>query len=76
MAAISRAVDAEEARGKALLALEAGSIRDARHWLAYALERGGAGWEGAAQASRDLVLLGGELSSGGAYVGGGGAVTR
>jgi hypothetical protein len=76
MAAISRAVDAEEARGKALLALEAGSVREARHWFAYALERGGAGWEGAAQAGRDLVLLGGELSSGGAHLGGAGAVTR
>ncbi len=37
MAAASRAVDAEEAREKALLALEAGSVREARHWFAYAL---------------------------------------
>jgi hypothetical protein len=76
MAAVSRAVDAGEAREKALLALEAGSIREARHWFAYALERGGSEWEGAAQATQDLVLLGGALSSSGAHLGGGGSVTR
>jgi hypothetical protein len=76
LAAISRSVDAEEAREKALLALEAGSVREARHWLAYALERGGSEWAGAGGVSRDLVLLGGELSSGGSHAAGGAGVTR
>ena len=76
MAAISRALDASEAREKALLALEAGSAQDARHWFAYALERGGAEWEGAAQARQDLALLSGVLSSGSGHIGGRGAVTR
>ena len=76
LAAISRSVDAEEAREKALLALEAGSVREARHWLAYALERGGSEWAGAAGVSRDIVLLGGELSSGGSHAAGGAGVTR
>ena len=76
MAATSRALDASEAREKALLALEAGSAQDARHWFAYALERGGAEWEGAAQARQDLALLSGVLSSGSGHIGGRGAVTR
>ena len=76
MAAISRALDANEAREKALLALEAGSTPDARHWFAYALERGGPEWEGAAQARQDLALLSGALTSGQGSARGGGVVTR
>ena len=76
MAAISRALDASEAREKALLALEAGSAQDARRWFAYALERGGPEWAGAAQARQDLALLSGALSSGSGRAGGGGGVTR
>ncbi len=76
MAASSRALDAGEAREKALLALEAGSAQDARRWFAYALERGGPEWKGAAQARQDLALLSGVRSSGSGHAGGGGAVTR
>ena len=76
MAAISRAFDANEAREKALLALEAGSTPDARHWFAYALERGGPEWEGAAQARQDLALLSGILSPSRGHARSGGAVTR
>ena len=76
MAATSRAFDANEAREKALLALEAGSTPDARHWFAYALERGGPEWEGAAQARQDLALLSGILSPSRGHARSGGAVTR
>jgi len=70
-----RAADAHEARDKALLALEAGSHQEARRWFAYAIERGGAEWEGAAQAERDLALLDGAVMSRGSY-GAGAGVTR
>lgn len=58
-----RLVDAEEARERALLALEVGSLHEARQWFSYALERGGEGWVGAGEVARDLDRLGAEALS-------------
>ena len=52
-----RRMEAEEARERGLLALEAGSLSLARECFAHALERGGEDWQGAAGIAQDLVRL-------------------
>lgn len=52
-----RRLEAEEARERGLLALEAGSLSLARECFAHALERGGEDWQGAAGIAQDLVRL-------------------
>jgi len=71
-----RIADAEEARERALLALEAGSLREARQWFSYALERGGSEWDGARDVAHDLDRLGEEALAGRARTSAGGGITR
>ena len=52
-----RILDAEQARERGLLALEAGSLSVARECFAQALERGGESWRGAGEIAQDLVRL-------------------
>jgi len=52
-----RVLEAEQARERGLLALEAGSLSLARECFAHALERGGEGWPGAGEIAQDLVRL-------------------
>jgi hypothetical protein len=52
-----RMLEAGQARERGLLALEAGSLSEARDWFAHALELGGEDWQGAAAIAQDLVRL-------------------
>ncbi len=52
-----RWLEADRARDRGLLALEAGSPAEARQWFTRALERGGERWLGAAELAQDLIRL-------------------
>jgi len=52
-----RWLEADRARERGLLALEAGSSAEARQWFTHALERGGERWLGAAELAEDLIRL-------------------
>ena len=52
-----RMLEAEQARERGLLALEAGSLSLARECFAHALNRGGEDWQGAAGIAQDLIRL-------------------
>lgn len=52
-----RWLEAERARERGLLALEAGSPAEARRWFAEALERGGERWSGGPQLAVDIMRL-------------------
>lgn len=75
-AARDRVAAAEEARERALLAFEAGSLEEARRWFSQALARGGEDWEGAHAVAQDLDRLGAMALAGGRRVGRGSGVAR